>query len=224
MASKETEINKAIKDAADAVKVSVTNGTYVKGSVDEAGRAITLSEKVQAVASADASNAETKGLAEASDVKSYVDTKVRDKNVSAEGESGETALVTASATDNKVTVHATDKLKNAVAKAETSVQSVNGKNGAAVTLKATDIEVGARVGQQEETAKVNAVLADIYSQLGMAVKADGETIKENADTHTLSVNLEATSDDLVKAGHIEIKKNTAGALYGVMYCLGDDAE
>ena len=51
----------------------------------------------------------------------------------------------------------------------------------------------------------------------------GKTIKEAAD-HTLSVNLEATSDALVQAGHIEIKQNTDGALYGVMYCLGDDAE
>lgn len=216
LASKEAKINEAI----DAVKISVTNGTYVKGSVDEAGRAITLSETVQKV---ETSSADAKGLAEASDVKAYVDGKVSGKNVSAEGESGETALVTASATDNKVTVNATDKLKNAVAKAETSVQSVNGKDGAAVTLKATDIEVGAALGQQAETATVNAVLADIYTKLGVAVKADGKTIKEAAD-HTLSVNLEATSDVLVQAGHIEIKQNTDGALYGVMYCLGDDAE
>ena len=223
LASKEAKIKEDIKTAADAVKVSVTNGTYVKGSVDEAGRTITLSEKIQAVASADASTAETKGLAEASDVKNYVDTKVRDKNVSAEGESGETALVTASATDNKVTVHATDKLKNAVAKAETSVQSVNGKNGAAVTLKATDIEVGAAVGQQAETATVNAVLADIYTKLGVAVKADRKTIKEAAD-HTLSVNLETKTDQTVAAGHIALEHGEDGALYGVMYCLGDDAE
>ena len=223
LASKEAKINEAIKTAADAVKVSVTNGTYVKGSVDEAGRAITLSEKIQAVASADASTAETKGLAEASDVKAYVDGKVSGKNVSAEGESGETALVTASATDNKVTVHATDKLKNAVAKAETSVQSVNGKNGAAVTLKATDIEVGAGVGQQAETATVNAVLNDIYTKLGVAVKADGKTIKEAAD-HTLSVNLETKTDQTVAAGHIALEHGEDGALYGVMYCLGDDAE
>lgn len=223
LASKEAEINKAIKTAADAVKVSVNGGTYVTGSVDEAGRAITLSEKVQAVASADASTAERKGLAEASDVKAYVDGKVSGKNVSAEGESGETALVTASAADNKVTVNATDKLKNAVAKAETSVQSVNGVSGTAVTLKATDIEVGAVVGQQAETAKVNAVLADIYTKLGVAVKADGKTIKEAAD-HTLSVNLETKTDQTVAAGHIALEHGEDGALYGVMYCLGDDAE
>lgn len=216
LASKEAEINKAIKTAADAVKVSVTNGTYVKGSVDEAGRAITLSETVQKV---ETSSASAKGLAEASDVKAYVDGKVSGKNVSAEGD----AYVSASAADNKVTVAATEALTTAVAKANSAVQSVNGVSGTAVTLKATDIEVGAAVGQQAETAKVNAVLADIYTKLGTAVKADGKTIKEAAD-HTLSVNLEATSDALVQAGHIEIKQNTDGALYGVMYCLGDDAE
>ena len=221
LASKEAKINEAI----DAVKVSVNSaeGAYVTGSVDTTGRVVTLSEKIQAVASADASTAERKGLAEASDVKAYVDGKVSGKNVSAEGESGETALVTASAADNKVTVNATAKLKNAVAKAETSVQSVNGKDGAAVTLKATDIEVGAAVGQQAETATVSAVLADIYTKLGVAVKADGKTIKEAAD-HTLSVNLEAKTDQTVAAGHIALEHGEDGALYGVMYCLGDDAE
>ena len=222
LASKEAEINKAIKTAADAVKVSVNSaeGAYVTGSVDAAGRVITLSEKTQAVAGA--IDGKT-GLAEASDVKAYVDGKVSDKNVSAEGESGETALVTASAAYNKVTVNATAKLKNAVAKAETSVQSVNGKDGAAVTLKATDIEVGAAVGQQAETATVNAVLVDIYTKLGVAVKADRKTIKEAAD-HTLSVNLETKTDQTVAAGHIALEHGEDGALYGVMYCLGDDAE
>lgn len=221
LASKEAEINKAIKTAADAVKVSVTNGTYVKGSVDEAtGRVITLSETVQKV---ETSSADAKGLAEASDVKAYVDGKVSGKNVTAEGESGDTALVSASAAGNKVTVATTQKLKDAVAKAETSVQSVNGKDGAAVTLTGADITTDQKVGEST-TATVNAVLADIYTKLGVAVKADGETIKEDDGTHKLSVNLEATSDALVQEGHIEIKKNNEGALYGIMYCLGDDAE
>ena len=223
LASKEAEINKAIKDAADAVKVSVNSaeGAYVTGSVDTTGRVVTLSEKIQAVASADASNAETKGLAEASDVKAYVDGKVSGKNVSAEGD--DLVNATAGENDNKVTVTATEALKTAVSHANSAVQSVNEKTGTAITLTGADIATDQRVGEST-TATVNAVLADIYAQLGKAVKADGETIKENADTHKLSVNLEATSDDLVKAGHIEIKKNTAGALYGVMYCLGDDAE
>lgn len=219
LASKETKINEAIQTAADAVKVSVKSaeGAYITGSVDAAGRVITLSEKTQTVAGA--IDGKT-GLAEASDVKAYVDGKVSGKNVTAEGD----AYVSASADANKVTVAATADLKNAVTKANSAVQSVNGVSATAVTLDATNIEVGAGVGEQATTAKVNAVLADIYVQLGKAVKADGKTITEDTDTHKLSVNLEATSDDLVKAGHIEIKKNAAGALYGVMYCLGDDAE
>lgn len=223
LASKEDAINSAIKAEADKVKVSVTNGTYVKGSVDEAtGRAITLSEKVQAVADADANVPEKKGLAEASDVKAYVDGKVSGKNVTAEGESGDTALVSASADTNNVTVWATDKLKNAVAKAETSVQSVNGKASSAITLTGADIATDQKVGASEN-ATVNAVLADIYTKLGVVVKADGKTIKEAAD-HTLSVNLETMTDGTVAAGHVALEHGTDGALYGVMYYSGDDAE
>lgn len=217
LASKEAKINEAI----DAVKVSVNSaeGAYVTGSVDTTGRIVTLSEKIQAVASADANTAERKGLAEASDVKAYVDGKVSGKNVSATGDT----LVSASAADNKVTVAATAALTTAVTKANSAVQSVNGVSATAVTLDATNIEVGAGVGEQTATAKVNAVLADIYSKLGVAVKADGKTIKEAAD-HTLSVNLETKTDQTVAAGHIALEHGEDGALYGVMYCLGDDAE
>lgn len=215
LASKETAIEKAIKDAADAVKVSVTDGTYVKGSVDAAGRAITLSETVQKVAD---SSATAKGLAEASDVKAYVDGKVSGKNVSATGDT----YVSATADNNNVTVAATKVLTDAVAYANSAVQSVNGKEGTAVVLKATEIEVGAEVGEQAATAKVNAVLADIYTKLGVVVKADGKTIKEAAD-HTLSVNLEAKATAQAN-GHVALEHGTDGALYGVMYYSGDDAE
>lgn len=215
LASKEAAINKAIKDAADAVKVSVINGTYVKGSVDAAGRVITLSETVQDV---ETSSAAAKGLAEASDVKAYVDGKVSSKNVTATGDT----YVSATADANKVTVAATEALKTAVTKANSAVQSVNGKKGTAVVLNATEIEVGAEVGEQAATAKVNAVLADIYTKLGVVVKADGKTIKEAAE-HTLSVNLEA-KETAQANGHVALEHGTDGALYGVMYYSGDDAE
>ena len=45
-----------------------------------------------------------------------------DKNVSASGETGDGALVTASASNNAVSVASTQKLQNAVAAAETAVQ------------------------------------------------------------------------------------------------------
>lgn len=222
LASKEDAIESAIKAEADKVKVSVTNGTYVKGSVDEAtGRVITLSEKVQAVADADADVPEKKGLAEASDVKAYVDGKVSGKNVTAEGESGDTALVSASADTNNVTVWATDKLKNAVTKAETSVQSVNGQTSSAVTLTGDDIATDQNVGGSAP-ATVNAVLADIYTKLGVVVKADGETIIEDTATHKLSVNLEA-KETAQANGHVALEHGKDG-LYGVMYYSGDDAE
>lgn len=217
LASKADEIDKAI----GAVKVSVASAedAYVTASVDEAGRAITLSETVQKVGT---SSADAKGLAEASDVKAYVDGKVSDKNVTAEGESGDTALVGASAANNKVTVTTTKKLKDAVAKAETSVQSVNGKASSAITLTGADIATNQKVGASTN-ATVNAVLADIYTKLGVVVKADGKTIKE-ADDHTLSVNLETMTDGTVAAGHVALEHGTDGALYGVMYYSGDDAE
>lgn len=225
LASKADEINKAIKAEADKVKVSVeaADGAYVTGSVDTAGRVVTLSEKVQAVADADATIEGKKGLAEASDVKAYVDGKVSGKNVTAEGESGETALVDASAKDNKITVTATKKLKDAVALAEASVQSVNGETGATVVLDATKIAVGTALGEQAATAKVDAVLADIYTKLGVVVKADGETIIEDTATHKLSVNLE-TKETAQANGHVALEHGTNGALYGVMYYSGDDAE
>lgn len=220
LASKEDAINSAIKAEADKVKVSVTNGTYVNGSVDEAtGRVITLSEKVQAVADADADVPEKKGLAEASDVKAYVDGKVSGKNVSATGDT----LVSATAINNKVTVAATEALTTAVAHANSAVQSVNGVTGTEVVLDATKIEVGAGVSTQEATAKVNAVLADIYTKLGVVVKADKLTIKEDDDNHILSVNLEAKATAQAN-GHVALEHGGDGALYGVMYYSGDDAE
>ncbi len=48
--------------------------------------------------------------------------QISGKNVSASGETGDDALVTASASNNAVTVGSTTKLKNAVAAAESAVQ------------------------------------------------------------------------------------------------------
>lgn len=220
LASKEAKINEAIKNAADAVKVSVkaADGAYVTGSVDTAGRVVTLSEKVQAVADADAAVEGKKGLAEASDVKAYVDGKVSSMNVTATGDTYVSATVDA----NKVTVAATEALKTAVTKANSAVQSVNGKSGSDVELSGADIKTNQKVGENA-TATVNTVLADIYAKLGVAVKADGTTIKEGAD-HELSVNLEAKTDETVANGHVALTHGNDGALYGVMYYSGDDAE
>lgn len=220
LASKEAAINEAIKKAADAVKVSVINGTYVKGSVDAAGRAITLSETVQEVAT---SSGTAKGLAEASDVKAYVDRMVSDKNVAAEGESGDTALVSARASGNTVIVATTQKLQNAVAKAESSVQSVNSKTGSTVTLTGADIATNQNVSGNEN-ATVNAVLADIYSKIGaVKVSSQEKTITVDNTGRIIDVHRQ-TVTAAQEAGHVALECGDDGALYGVMYYSGDDAE
>lgn len=89
-----------VQDAIDAVKVTTDNtgATYVNLAVDNAtGRVLTLTNTIQAVSTADSSN---QGLAEASDVKDYVDSAVANKNVSASGDN----YVSATASNNEVTV------------------------------------------------------------------------------------------------------------------------
>lgn len=58
-----------------------------------------------------------------SNAKEYAHGLVEDKNVAADGETGNTALVSASAGANKVTVAATKKLQDAVALAESALQA-----------------------------------------------------------------------------------------------------
>lgn len=89
-----------VQDAIDAVKVTTDNtgAAYVNLAVDNAtGRVLTLTNTIQAVSTADSSN---QGLAEASDVKGYVDRAVANKNVSASGDN----YVSATASNNEVTV------------------------------------------------------------------------------------------------------------------------
>lgn len=103
-------------------------------------------------------------------------------------------------------------------------------------LDATKLVVGANIeGADGDTTEVpvSNVLADIYEKLGEAnsdakLTSTGKTINvtENADGEgkNIEVNLEEATATTVAAGHIEIKKNTDGALYGVMYFGGDDID
>lgn len=74
-------IDSAIQTAADAVKVSVKGGGYITGSTDDKGRVITLGSTTQTIANASST---AKGLAEASDVKGYVDDEVSKINTATE--------------------------------------------------------------------------------------------------------------------------------------------
>lgn len=88
-------------------------------------------------------NADTKDKDTINGAKKYADAAVTAKNVTADGETGDNALVKASAASNKVTVGSTQKLKDAVSKAETSIQTVNGtEKQIKVTKSGTTVTVG----------------------------------------------------------------------------------
>ena len=87
----------AVDAKADLALNEVEGSDWVAVST-KANQKQTISAKTQAVSTADATSAN--GLALAADVKSYVDSQVSSKNVSAEGDE----WVAASAADNKVTV------------------------------------------------------------------------------------------------------------------------
>ena len=88
-------------------------------------------------------NADTKDKDTINGAKKYADAAVTAKNVTADGETGDNALVEASAASNKVTVGSTQKLKYAVSKAETSIQTVNGtEKQIKVTKSGTTVTVG----------------------------------------------------------------------------------
>ena len=88
-------------------------------------------------------DADTKDKDTINGAKKYADAAVMAKNVTADGETGDNALVKASAASNKVTVGSTQKLKDAVSKAETSIQTVNGtEKQIKVTKSGTTVAVG----------------------------------------------------------------------------------
>ena len=88
-------------------------------------------------------DADTKDNDTINGAKKYADAAVTAKNVTADGETGDNALVKASAASNKVTVDSTQKLKDAVSKAETSIQTINGtEKQIKVTKAGTTVAVG----------------------------------------------------------------------------------
>lgn len=216
-ATRAKEAEKTNADAISALDKKITDGAVTLEVNDN--------DKYLGVSSATTTD---KGIvytlaSKATEIDKAISDAVDGKNVAAEGESGETALVTASAGGNKVTVATTQKLKDAVAKAETSVQSVNGKASSAVTLTGADIATNQNVGESAN-ATVNAVLADIYSKIRkVQVSSKEKTITVDETGRIIDVHRQ-TVPAAQEAGHVALECGNDGALYGVMYYSGDDAE
>lgn len=116
----------------------------------------------------------TDGLAVASDVKSYVDTAVAAKNVFASGETGTSALVKASASNNAVTVGSTAKLQAAVASAESAIQGVQ-VNSADLTPDANKkVNISIAEGTTNGTIAVNGSDVAVHGLGSMAYANTGD--------------------------------------------------
>lgn len=180
---------KAQGDKADTAIQSAEGDTYVTATA--ASNKITVATKVQAVSTASAS---AKGLAEASDVKSYVDSQVSAKNVSAEGDT----YVSASASGNKVTVAATAATQASLAKADSALQPSNITEGSAngtIAVKGSDVAVHGlkdaayvtvsslnSTAQGYATTAKNDAIADADGKL--ALKANSADVYTKTETYT----------------------------------------
>lgn len=127
--------------------------------------------------------------------KKYADKAVADKNVSAAGETGDEALVEADAANNKVTVNATQKLKDAVALAETSVQtvtkgssvetyvSVTVVDGDDATVALDDSELVNKIGAAKTAS---AAASGMYAEIQGATNATIEDVNNKIDSFELA--------------------------------------
>jgi predicted nucleic acid-binding Zn-ribbon protein len=104
---------------------------------------------------------------------------------------------------------------------------------AKVEIDGDNIGVGSNVPGYDSTASISTVLKGIIESFTAAsdgtivsVSSGDDAIKINTEiptTPVISLNTEASTEETVAEGHIEIKKGTSG-IYGVMYYSGDDAE
>ena len=147
--------------------------TYTSGNASQ----LTIENYTITPQTADPSTAETtsQALATAGQVKAYVDAKVSDKNVSATGEEGDGALVTASATNNAVTVGSTTKLQTAVSLAETAVQTISEGSSTesyvALTVGTkTDGAVAISISDASLVTKINAMDVSINNNNASIVR------------------------------------------------------
>lgn len=206
---------------------SVTQSDYavVKlTATTDSGNNVTLDTAVgltiQDVEDADETH---QGLAEASDVKDYVDGKVTGLN-KASTEAANKVLVGVSETNGIVDSTATELQVNGV-----SFTHAVGATAMTATIKGSDIAAGTLTNAPTAItadSKINTVLDDIYATLGAQELVSSDktiTVGTSAGKTDVVVNRETASAATVGDGHIEIAANsTSGAMYGVMYYGGDD--
>ena len=207
-----------------------------------------------------------------SGIQTAIETAVSSKNVGASGDT----YISATASDNIVTIAATKKTTDAIALAETALQEGNittGNDNGAINVNGTDVAVkglgsaaytdsddyatkenfeshsgdtdihitanerttwNAKLDEtthESYTASTKTVLDDIERRLSSitdnavtSVVSEGKTITITGDKE-LNIDVNTLDVDTAKNnGYIAIEKTSNGALYGVMYYGGNDAE
>jgi hypothetical protein len=168
--AKSVEVDlKAMLDLDDVV-IGSGSTDYLTTSTTQAEEGqFVLDVKTKAISAA---TADATGLADAADVKAYVDSAVGDKNVSAEGDD----YVAASAADNKVTVSATVSGLT-VTSAEGADTTIAGTEKTLVDGKEIADKVGSFVNARvaEEIAKLDVEDSAVTDQFVTVVsEADGK--------------------------------------------------
>lgn len=177
----------SISKGTDGTYVTTTIGTKDDNKNQTVGVAVTVA----------ALTAGTNGLAEATDVKQYVDNAVSSKNVAAEGDD----LVNATAANNKVTVQATDALCAVVSKVEGTSATWDGAlqsvEGGSTTYATVSVSNKASNKQTISATVLTHTVADATSIAdGLATASD---VKAYVDTVSAAIAVTATGDDYVSA-------------------------
>lgn len=202
------------------VAISATGDTYVGAAIDSNNKNKVVITPNVITASSMTGNLEG-ALVDAKAIKDYVDAQTTDLAVTAEGDTGATALVTAEVNaeiDNKhVIVASTGKLKNAVASAETALQGIE-KNGDYLTVSTK--------ANNSQTVGLN-VADDLTGTLTNKV-ADASAVKTYVDgkVNDLNANVSGASGavtvQVIEASGIVTNVNVTATTASVKNTISDE--
>ena len=183
----------AAVDAAETALQSIGNGTDGEYVTTTIGTKESNEQTVGVAVTVAALTAGDNGLAEATDVKQYVDGKITDLSVSAAGD----AYVTASSTGKAITVAAADRTKAAIDKVEAA--SATWDNALQNILTSTNGQfIRTAVGTKtdnEQSFSVSAVTHEVSS--AVAGESDGLVVASDAKAY-VDAEIAKVDDAFVK--------------------------
>lgn len=194
----------SISNGKDSPYVTTTIGTKEKNNNQTIGVAVTVA----------ALTAGDNGLAEATDVKQYVDGQILDLSVSAAGD----AYVTASSTGKAITVAAADRTKSAIDKVEAT--SATWDNALQNILTSTNGQfIRTAVGTKtdnEQSFSVSAVTHEVSS--AVAGESDGLAVASDAKAY-VDAEIAKVDDAFVKG--VDTETTAYIEITGDMSLTGD---